>query len=167
MNDINILCILWFCVYLTQAMWVCVRACYNTKWWNLWMNMKRLLTHSGFPDFHRHTMHTHTHWRLRVLRCMVCRRTIKQNPARWMMKTWKSFLCILYYTASLTVRHAFDSKMFRNVVNATWGSRKMMSTIELDVTAFDIRFSSKTQFVFGFLYNFNFVVCQMVWAVQI
>lgn len=110
---------------------------------------------------------THTHWRLRMLQCMVCRRTIKQNPTRWMMKTWKSFLCILYYTASLTVRHAFDSKMFRNVVNATWGSRKMMSTIELDVTAFDIRFSSKTQFVFGFLYNFNFVVCQMVWAVQI
>lgn len=58
---------------------------------------------------------THTRWRLRVLQCMVCRRTIKRNPTRWMMKTWKSFLCIWFYTASLTVRHACDMASIKDV----------------------------------------------------
>lgn len=98
MNDINIvLCILRvFSVHCTCRVCVCLCLCVcaramctatvcvlNTKWWNLWMNIKRLpLAHTqtqtrerthnqAFPIFHCYTTHSTQY------ACAV--RTIKQN----------------------------------------------------------------------------------------
>lgn len=153
MNDINILCMLRVCLFalLPVYVWVCGKlcVCWNTKWWKLWMNIKRWLTQTEFPDFPSapHTQHTHTLVHTECC-CSMCSHSVVPLNDGNMKTIFMHFIMILHPNMRrlIAMHIPFDvssRKMVGNAGEARLSNPKHDDGIGLNVSVFNPQFTLK------------------------